>query len=232
MKKTVSIVMPAYQNERKIEKIVRDFHTQIIKKLPGSEFIITEDGSTDKTRDILKKIKKQLKLRLILGKERKGYTKAVKEAFSFANKDLIFLSDSDGEHNPKDFWKLYDTMQKTDADIVIGFKQKRRPLYRLFISRVNNAIIGVLFKVWLHDANCGFRLAKREAAKGIMPNTGTLNSAFNAEFMIRAKYKGYAYAEVPVSHKPVPSKVFSPWKLPITILKELKRLLKLKRELP
>ncbi len=230
-KSTVSIVMPVYQNEEKIEDLIREFYNQIIKKLPNSEFIVTEDGSTDKTRAILRRIGKQFKLKLILGKERKGYIKAVKDAFQFPTKDLVFLSDSDGEHDPKDFWKLYENMHKTGADIVIGFKQKRKPLYRLLISRVNNTIIGILFGVWLHDANCGFRLTKREVAQKIMPKTGSLKAAFNAEFIIRAKYEGYNYVEVPVSHKFVASKVFSPWKLPVTILRELKRIFKLKREL-
>lgn len=230
-KKTVSIVMPVYQNEEKIEGIVRDFYKKLVLKLPGSEFIITEDGSTDRTRDILRNLGKELRLRLILSKERKGYIKAVKEAFSLAAKELVLLSDSDGEHSPEDFWKLCNEMEKKNVDIVVGFKQKRRPYYRLILSRINNALLGILFGISLHDANCGFRLMKKDVAKKIMPKTGTLKAAFNAEFTIRAKYEGYSYTEVPVPHTLVPSKVFSPKKLPLMLSKELLRILKLKREL-
>lgn len=217
----LSIITPVYQNE-KIELFIKDVQEKVRSKFPGSEFIIAEDGSRDNTRKILASIQSKYDITLDLCDERRGYVNAVKSLYSKSCGDIIFFLDSDGEHDPSDFWNLYDKLNE-GYDIVVGYKTKRRPLYRLFISRVNNFIIGLLFNIWFKDANCGFRVM-RKPIKYFVIQSNILKSAFSVEMLVRSKYAGKSMVEVPVRHINVPSVVFSPMKMPMVMIRSLKEL--------
>jgi len=58
MPKKVSLVMPVYNEVQIIEKVVREYYNKIINQLPGSEFIIAEDGSSDGTKEKLKMLER------------------------------------------------------------------------------------------------------------------------------------------------------------------------------
>jgi len=225
----ISLVILVYNRADVIEKVVYEFYDQVISKLPGSEFIIAEDGSTDGTKEVLAKLKQRLPIRLVQGKERKGYIKAMKDSLRAPRNSIVFRSDADGEHIPSDFWKL---IEKIDGnDIVVGYKVRRKPFYRLLISRVNNFLIGLLFGVWLKDANCGFVVARKEVIDSLVDEVGTLRWAINAEMVIRAHEKGYRIAQVPVQHRFAPSEVFPLSKMPGIIWQQFTELFKLKAEL-
>lgn len=221
----LSIITPVYQNE-KVELFIKDVQEKVRSKFPDSEFIIAEDGSKDNTRKILKSIQSKYNLTLDLCDERRGYVNAVKSLYDRACGDIIFFLDSDGEHDVSDFWNLYIRLNE-GYDIAIGYKTNRRPLYRLFISRINNFLVGVLFGIWFKDANCGFRVM-RKPVKDFVLQSNVLKSAFNVEMLVRAKHAGKSMSEVPIRHINVPSVVFSPAKMPIVILKSLKELYVLK----
>ncbi len=102
----VSVVLLAHNEAGIIEKVVRDCDAEVIIKLRGSVLVIAEDGSTDGTKEILDKLSKELPLTITSATNKRGYTKAMKAAFELAKNDLIFFNDADGQHDPRDFWKL------------------------------------------------------------------------------------------------------------------------------
>ena len=213
----LSIILPVYMNE-KIEDVIRDIDEKVVKQfheqIGGVEIIVAQDGTKDNTQKTLKTIQKKYKLTLNLSEQRRGYIKAAKEVYTQAAGEYIFFTDGDGEHDPADFWKLWNKMQKNNLDFVVGYKTLRKPFYRVFISKINNTLIGILFGLWFKDANCGFRIIKNDVAKKIIPKTGTMKIAWNAESSIYVKMNGYKYSQVPVKHFPVESVVFSKKKLP------------------
>lgn len=228
----LSIITPVYQNEG-IENYIRDVHEKIVKKFNesqggGVEFIVAEDGSTDNTRNILRNIAEKYGLTLNLSERRRGYIKAAKELYMQAKGEYIFFTDSDHESSPDDFWKLWDKLQKENLDIVLGYKKNRRPYYRLVIALVNTFWMGILFNVWLREANSGFRLMRKSAAQKIVPLTGNLPTAYNSEFFIFAKKFKYSYGQVPVRHFPQKSLVFPLSKIPMAVAKAFFELLKLR----
>ena len=88
------------------------------------------------------------------------------------------------------------------CDLIIGRKINRAdPPYRVFISRVFNFLIGLIFGVWLHDINCGFRIIRREVARDVLAEGLFFNHCVASEFTIRAHRLGYRITEVPVRHK-------------------------------
>jgi len=223
----ISVVMPVYNGADFIEKVVKDYHEKVVSKISGSEFIIAEDGSTDGTKEILARLAKKYNLRLVSGDGRKGYVRAVKDALKLPKNNIVFFSDSDNSHDPADFWNLYPKLK--DHDLVVGYKKDRQdPFYRILVSRVNNLIIGVLFGLWLHDSNCGFRVMRRKVIRDVLPQARVLRIAFSSEFTIRAKKEGYRVCEVPIQHFPADTNFFSPLQMPKVIIKELWDLFKLR----
>lgn len=199
----VSIVMLVYNEAEVIEHVVRGFHREIVSRLPGSEFIVAEDGSRDGTAEILERLRDELGLVLIHRDERRGYTRALKDALALPKHELILFSDSDGQHDPADFWRL--AKRFLYCDMVIGFKQPREdPFYRVAMSRVFNRVVGLVFKFRFHDVNCGFRLMRRALVQDLLRDEWQMRACTFTEFTIRAFYKGYAITETPIRHLPRP----------------------------
>lgn len=197
----VSVVIPVYNEAEVIERVVRDFHAKVVSKMPGSELIVAEDGSTDGTKEILARLAAELPIRLVSGQERKGYTRAVKDALKLPQNDLVLFSDSDGQQEPDDFWPMLEKMK--DYDLIVGYKHPRRdPLFRLILSRFFQVLNRLLFGVKFHDINCGFRLIRKKVIDDVLPEINLLPQFISSEFVLRAVAKGYRVCEMPVRHYP------------------------------
>lgn len=228
----ISVVVPVYNEVGGIENVVRSLHDKVLSKVPGSELIVAEDGSADGTKEVLSRLQAELGFTLISGPARKGYTRAVKDALLLPKRDIIFFSDSDGQHDPEDFFKLYPHIG--DNDIVIGRKCPRRdPLHRRILSYGYNKAIGLLFGLWLRDIDSGFRLLRRSVVEEILPQTRTLKHCVSSEYVIRAFMAGYRICEAPVTHIARPhgtTAIFHPADLPKICFGLLLGLLKIKME--
>lgn len=197
----VSLVIPVYNEAGLIDSLVRSYYNRVIKKIPKSELIVAEDGSSDGTKEILIKLKKDVPFRLVSGKERKGYNKAVKDALRIPKNDIILFSDSSGQHNPADFFKMAKYID--DYDMVIGYKYLRKdPTWRVFFSRIYNFLIKIFFGFDVRDINCGFRIIKKKVIDDVLKETGTFKKyCVFSEFTLRAYKKGYKIKEVPIHHE-------------------------------
>lgn len=228
----ISLVIPVYNEVEVIEKVIRDFYDKVIQKVPESKFIIAEDGSTDGTKEVLNKLAEELPITLVMGDERKGYTKAVKDALKLPKTDIIFFSDSDGQQEPDDFFELIKHINEND--IVVGYKYPRRdPIFRVLISKVYQVVNQVIFGLKLHDINCGFRLLKKEVLDDILDDVTLLPNFVSSEIILRAYLKGYKVKEIPVRHYEREfggSRGLPVARIPIETLKLVKGLLKLKSE--
>jgi glycosyltransferase involved in cell wall biosynthesis len=198
----LSIISPAYQNEKYIGQTVKEIYRDVINQANfTTELIIAEDGSTDKTRDILAKLQKKYGFTLITDPKRKGHIKATKELYQKARGELIFFLDSDGECPPKEFWQLYRLLQKERLDLVIGARKKRKPAYRHLIAEVESIIAKVFFNLAVKDPNCPLRIMTKKAARQIIPQSGHLKYNFNFEQLIWAKRLNLAFNQVKINHR-------------------------------
>lgn len=197
--KPISLILVVHQEAETIECVIKDFYKKVISNIPGSEFIICEDGSTDGTKEILVRLKNRYKLTLDMHKGKRGYTRAMRDGFRLAKNQVIFFSDSDGQHEPNDFWQMYPLLKH--YDMVIGWKKSRRDaFYRLMMTYVFNKLIYFYFKIRLHDIDCGFRLIKKKVIDFILVQEWRLNHCVNAELTIRAYSAGFKITELPVTH--------------------------------
>src|SRR5947208_7869634 len=153
----VSVVLLAHNEAEVIESVIRGFHEKIICKLPGSEIIVAEDGSTDGTKEILARLVQTLPgLRWEEGKEKRGYVNAFKKAMALPTNDLVVFCDCSGKHDPDDVWPMYRMMDT--HDMVLGYKVHRAdPLYRNVMSAVFNWLVNRYFAVGFKDIDCPLR---------------------------------------------------------------------------
>jgi len=228
-KHKVSIVMPVFNEAEIIGQVVRDFYLKILKKINNSEFVICEDGSTDGTKEILKNLQKKIPLKLHTSRKRKGAIQGYKDSLNSAKNEIILFSDSDGTHDPNDFFKLIKKID--DYDMVIGWKSPRQdPFYRLFISRIFNLVINLLLGTKFHDINSGFRLIKKSLVEKLLPKTGLFPACILTELTLLAIKDGYKVTEVPVKHfkRKGESRALNTKKLPKLIWGVLRSIIKIR----
>jgi len=227
-KSLISVVLPVHNEAKIISEIIRLYFEWICRKLP-SVLVVAEDGSVDGTREILFSLKQEIPMILLSDHKRKGYAKAVADALRICDSDWIFFSDSDGQYHPSDFWKLWKN--RNDYDMVIGRKIYRNERWhRIILAKGFHMIVNYLFRLKLHDADCGFRLIRRSVIQSVLDDVKFLKYSFWAEFTIRAALKGFRICEVPIKHYARlhgDTHIYKLPKIPLIILKQLKGLIKL-----
>lgn len=200
MGKSVSMVMLVYNEAEIIEDVIRDYWEKVFVKLEDAEFIIAEDGSKDGTKEILARLAEEMPLKLVSGMERKGYVKAYRDAMALPQKELIFMTDSSGKHDPNDFWDMYPYSDK--YDVISGYKKERKdPFYRIMMTKGFNFIVNAYFDVRINDIDSGFKIINRVAIQDILRDEWIVKDLISFEIVIRMIKKDYSFIEVPVSHQ-------------------------------
>jgi dolichol-phosphate mannosyltransferase len=224
----LDIVLPVFNEAKTIRGIILSYYNEIVLKFP-SRLIVAEDGSDDGTKEILYSIEKVVSISLFSEKKRKGFAKGVNDALRKCSAEWVFFSDSDGQYCPADFWKLWKNRE--GYDIVIGHKVERNDnIKRIILSRGFHIIANNLFNLKFYDADCGFRLIRKDVIDSIIDEMGCLPYSYNAEFAIRSCLKGFKVLEVPISHthrSKGETKIYKTSKLPLIVMKQLKGLVEL-----
>ncbi len=200
--KPVSMVLLARNEADIIENVVRGFYTKVISKIPGSELIIGEDGSTDGTKEILARLQKELPGVIWLeGKTGRGYQRAWRDAILSAKNETVLFCDSSGKHEPNDFWTMIAELE--NHDLVIGYKiQRADPWFRILTTRVFNSFINNYFGVSYRDINCPMRVFRLSTLRKLLEETWFEKALVNYEMTLRYQFSGYKVLQIPVRHFP------------------------------
>jgi len=202
IKPDITMFFPAYNEEGNIKKVVKDAGNILNKSANQFEIIIVLfEGSTDNTKDIIKKLmKKNKKLKLVIQpKKFKGVGYAIKMGFDAAKYEIIFYSDSDNQFDLNEF-RLLLPYVKTH-DIVAGYRINRQdPLTRVLASKVYNSLIKIIFNLRGKDFDCAFRLVKKKIFKTIKLQCKT--GVGTSELLIKAGRKGYKIKYIGIHHFP------------------------------
>ena len=228
----LSLVLPVYNEAQSIEHTINELYHEISTKT-GAEIIVREGGSTDGTKEVLLKMSESLPLKPILRERKGGYMKDVKDGLRNTNTRHVFFIDSDGQYAASDFWKLYDKID--DFDMIVGRKVRRAdPIHRIILSKVFHKTIGVVFKLPLHDPDCGYRIINRNVLEEVLEEVKFLEYSFWSEFTIRAFKKGFRIVEIPIQHRKRLSggtKLYTPDRILTIMLLQFIGLLRLWKEL-
>jgi glycosyltransferase involved in cell wall biosynthesis len=196
----LSVVLPAFNEEANIERVVRDCVAYLADRIPDYELLIVDDGSRDRTGEILDRLVTEFpRLRPLRHPQNRGYGVALRTGFDGATKRFVFFMDSDGQFDIRDLDLLLPLV--TDADhVVTGFRIERRdPFLRRLNARLfSGFLVRVMLGVRVRDLNCAFKLIPKKVLEQItLESTGAL---INAELYGRAVRRGFGIKEVGVHH--------------------------------
>lgn len=195
----VSIVMPAYNEEANIEKTVRACHKALSLLDKKGEIIVTNDGSKDRTHEILRGLQKELpELRVVNHVKNLGYGAALRSAIGASQGEYIATMDSDGQFDIYELPLFFETHLNGTA-VVTGFRIKKKDtLFRIFANKGLNGLISALFGVRFKDINCAFRLYRAEILKSISIESSGYQAP--SEIMLKLANLGFRAREIAVSH--------------------------------
>lgn len=168
---TLYIIIPAYNEEENIPTVVREWHNIVKSVSPDSRLVIVNDGSKDRTGEILEELQEELPQLIPLTKPNGGHGAAILYGYHYAldnGADYIFQTDSDGQTLPEEFmpfWRL-----RHDYGAVIGHRDHRKDgLSRVAVTKVLKMVLWVIFKVRIPDANTPFRLMNHNLLEKYLP---------------------------------------------------------------
>ena len=198
---TFTIVMPVYNEEECIEEVLRSW-SMVLKRYPGSELLVLNDGSTDRTAEILERIGDDNPLIRVINKKNEGHGKTIYTGYAEAVRSghgWVFQTDSDGQIAPTDFPALWNA--RSESDLVLGFRKYRNdPAHRLVLTRIMSPMIYCLFGISLKDANVPFRLMRREYLETLLVKIPPGTFAPNVFLSILAARDDLDLQDIPVTH--------------------------------
>lgn len=192
----IYIVIPTFNEERHIKNVLKDVAKH---KLP---IIVVNDGSVDKTSQVLSKLKvKSEKLMVLTHRVNLGKGAAMKtgaEAAFSRGADAVIFMDSDGQHKASDLPKFIKALESGKYGIIFGSRVLTHgvPLVRFLGNKFASILISVLFGIYVSDLICGYRAITRNSYEKIKWESS--GYAVETEMAIKTAKYGIKYCEVPV----------------------------------
>ena len=201
----VLLLIPAYNEEERIEPVLRDYAEYFTKHYSGRfQLVVVLNGCVDNTLGVVERVGKDHPcLAAIEFPARIGKGGALIEGLKLAPlADLIGYVDADGATSPKAF---HDLIKHTDnADCVIGSRWIRGAVLhqaqsskRQFASRMFHRLVQFAFRMNIRDTQCGAKVMRREAVEKIHPSLRITDMAFDINLLYALKRAGYRILEFP-----------------------------------
>ena len=200
------IIIPTYNEKENIEKIIR----KVFSLEKDFHILVIEDGSPDRTADIVKGLQKEFSDNLHI-EERSGklglgtaYIHGFKWAL-YKDYQFVFEMDADFSHNPDDLIRLYNACSSEGGEVAIGSRYVKGvnivnwPMSRLLMSFFASKYVKFITGMPIHDSTAGFKCYKREVLETINFNKiQFIGYAFQIEMKFKAWKYGFNVVEVPV----------------------------------
>lgn len=201
MKSNICLVLPVYNEENTIADTLIAFNESFKDIGVEIEFIISEDGSSDNSVEIIKTLSKSMNITLLSSEKKGNYNSAVLKGLSNAKKEIIAFVDSDGQYDPKDLIKMIGLLKKNR--FIAGYRNPRVDTkFRKFISLSFKTIYYYLFKIKLIDPSCSYFVGYKDNVHEIITKYkfGHLPEGFWWEFYACCKDSSIEIIEHPVQH--------------------------------
>lgn len=196
---SISIFFPVYNDWGTIPSMTIAAINTVEKIANDYEIILVNDGSDDRTVEILNFLEKKFdKVRVVHHPVNRGYGGTLRTGFSECKKELIFYTDGDAQYDVRELLKLLPLLND-NVDIVNGYKIKRAdPFYRVIIGKLYHQITKLMFGLPIRDVDCDFRLIRRSIFDKVQleSNSGVIC----LEMVKKIHDAGFKFAEVPVHH--------------------------------
>jgi glycosyltransferase involved in cell wall biosynthesis len=202
---TYSIVIPAYNENQRIEATLEKVLAHVAKMGWTAEVIVVNDGSCDSTPEIVRAWShKNPIVRLVENPGNRGKGYSVRNGMLEASGDVLLFTDADLSSPIYEANKLISAV-KQGADIAIGsrwlrteLQTERQPLYRQLFGRIFNLLLRIILGLRFKDTQCGLKAFTQRAAQAIFPKQRIERWGFDPEILFLAKKTGMLTVEVPV----------------------------------
>jgi len=195
----LSVIMPVFNEESTIEKII----DRVKKVNIDKQIIIVDDGSTDRTREILEK-RKDEDIRVIYHKRNQGKGRAIRTAIPYVEGKVTVIQDGDLEYDPQDYHTLIRPILDGKAKVIYGsrFLKFNKPIYLRFLlgNKFLTWLINLLYHSKITDSYTCYKAFETDVLKSLTLRAKRFE--FEAEVTVKLLKKGYNLQEVPISYSP------------------------------
>ncbi len=200
---TLSVVIPAYNEEGAIDAIVERVLGQreaLAADGVALELVVVDDGSRDRTAE---RVTAHADVRLVRHVRNQGYGAALKTGFAAATGEWLAFLDADGTYPPEQLPALCAIARERGADLVVGSRMMGTETGMPLVRRIGNGIFAVLLSLVsgrrVSDSASGMRVFRRSALPALYPLPDGLN--FTPVMSVRALYEGLRVDEVPIPYQ-------------------------------
>ena len=248
MKKShLHIVLPAYNEEESIGKLLDRIKYYLLDSdIDNYEVIVVDDGSTDRTPDILKEYEKQMPLKIVQHIKNQGLGPTIRDGLLYAanvaeSNDIVITMDADDTHTPGLIYRMVNTMRE-GYDVVIasryqsGSRVYGLSLYREFLSLIASYIFRIFLPIkGVRDFTCGYRAYRAHVLQDAFKEYGDKfidQQGFQAmvDIILRLRKMNVIFGEVPFILRYDMKQGTSKMNVKSTILKTLQLIIKRKFE--
>jgi len=203
MSKEIAIILPAYNEELTIEKVILDFH----QNFPDASVYVIDNNSNDSTNRIAKTVLKENNIRGdVIFVKRQGKANAMKIAFNKINADIYVMADADYTYFGHDLEKLLVPVVSGEYDLVVGnrftdsgYEKENKRKFHNFGNNLVKKIINLLFNADMKDIMSGYRVLSRNFVK----NYPIMCEGFEieTEMTLHCLDKRFSIIEIPITYK-------------------------------
>ena len=204
----LSVLVPIYNEEQTLAEVVR----RVCAFPMAKEIILVDDGSKDKSREILTRLQEDNQrandllnqIRVFFQPRNQGKGAALKSALNHVTGDIVLVQDADLEYDPADYPALIEPITKGLADVVYGSRFAGGGAHRVLFfwhsmgNRLLTLISNMLSNLNLSDMEVGYKVFRAEVLKGI--DLKSQRFGFEPEITIKLAKKGCRFYEVPISY--------------------------------
>ncbi len=194
----LSIVIPLYNEEESLKELHQQLRSALGKMNVRYEILFVDDGSTDKSFQVLRDLKRADKhVKVVRFRRNYGKSAALSVGFEKAQGNIVVTLDADLQDDPAEIPLL---KMKIDEgfDLVSGWKKKRKdPISKTIPSRFFNFVTARMTGIRIHDFNCGLKAYRREVVK-----TVKVYGELHRYVPVLAHWEGFRIGEVAVQHRP------------------------------
>jgi dolichol-phosphate mannosyltransferase len=198
---TLSVVIPAYNEEGSIEQTVRGVHDTLRQANVPHEIVVVNDHSDDRTKAVVDRLADDLSvLRCVPNQHPRGFGFAVRTGLAAFQGDAVCIVMADASDDPNDIVKYYRCLEQ-GYECAFGTRFRRGsvvrgyPWHKLVLNRFANSFVRLMFGLRYNDMSNAFKCYRRGVIDGIQP---ILACHFNitVELPLKAITRGYSYCVV------------------------------------